>query len=384
MNIVHVVSLLGIGGVQKNFLDYYNSLDKNKLKNHKVFVIGKKSDEISHYNFYNLYSIKFFILFLYYLRSSKYIIHFYNNFGSIKLYFLLKFFKSNKLIIHERGTSWNTSSKLSHRLSFISNKVEKIVVNSNATKYLLVNKFNLKKYEAKINVIHNGIIIKNKFENLKKKYNKKKYIIGFIGRLETPKSVHTIIDVARLMILKNNTQKFEFLIAGDGSLKNFLKNYSSNLSNINFLGYVKNNNDFFNSIDLLIVPSIREPFGNIILEAGIAKVPVIASYIDGIPEIIENMKSGILIEPKKILLETVFVKNKISKPEFVYNPIMKKLDKPKEIEPETLYEKIINIYNNKNLEEKIITNLFNKIISKFSMENYIIKINKVYNEVNEG
>ena len=36
------------------------------------------------------------------------------------------------------------SSKLSHRLSFISNKVEKIVVNSNATKYLLVNKFNLK------------------------------------------------------------------------------------------------------------------------------------------------------------------------------------------------------------------------------------------------
>ena len=33
----------------KKFLDYYNSLDKNKLKNHKVFVI-EKSDEISHYN----------------------------------------------------------------------------------------------------------------------------------------------------------------------------------------------------------------------------------------------------------------------------------------------------------------------------------------------
>ena len=96
------------------------------------------------------------------------------------------------------------------------------------------------------------------------------------------------------------------------------------------------------------------------MEAGIAKVPVIASYIDGIPEIIENMKSGILIEPKKILLETVFVKNKISKPEFVYNPIMKKLDKPKEIEPETLYEKIINIYNNKNLEEKLLLTYLTK------------------------
>ena len=49
---------------------------------------------------------------------------------------------------------------------------------------------------------------------------------------------------------------------------------------------------FFKQINLLIVPSIREPFGNIILEAGICKVPVIASCIDGIPEIIDNNVNG--------------------------------------------------------------------------------------------
>ena len=41
MNIVHVVSLLGIGGCKKIFR-LIQCLDKNKLKNHKVFVIGKK------------------------------------------------------------------------------------------------------------------------------------------------------------------------------------------------------------------------------------------------------------------------------------------------------------------------------------------------------
>ena len=131
---------------------------------------------------------------------------------------------------------------------------------------------------------------------------------------------------------------------------------------------------------MLLVPSIREPFGNIILEAGIFRVPVIASYIDGIPEIIDNMKSGILIEPKKNLLNKVFTKNQIPKPEFIYNPISKKLDKPKELNPKEIYDQIINIYNNKKLSEKMTSNLYENVISKFSMENYETNINKVYEE----
>ena len=383
MNIVHVVSLQGIGGVQKNFLDYFYSLDSNISKNHKVFIIGKKNKLLKNKNFYNLYSFRFFLLFLFYLRSKKYIIHFYNNFGSLKLYLLLKFFKCNNVIIHERGTSWNLNSKFSHRLLFLSNKIDKIVVNSYASKYLLINKFKLKKFISKIIVIHNGIIIKKNIENFQKiNSNNNSFTIGYIGRLETPKSVHTIIDVAKIMISNNKTNRFKFLIAGDGKLKNFLKTYSSDLQNVNFLGYIKNNEDFFKSIDLLLVPSIREPFGNIILEAGIFRVPVIASYIDGIPEIIDNMKSSILIEPKKNLLNKVFTKNQIPKPEFIYNPISKKLDKPKELNPKEIYDQIINIYNNKKLSEKMTSNLYENVVSKFSMENYTTNINKVYEEIN--
>ena len=63
------------------------------------------------------------------------------------------------------------------------------------------------------------------------------------------------------------------------------------------MGRVKDPYDFLKQIDLLIVPSIREPFGNICIEAGLCKTPVLASNIDGIPEIIKHNFSGELITP---------------------------------------------------------------------------------------
>ena len=59
----------------------------------------------------------------------------------------------------------------------------------------------------------------------------------------------------------------------------------------------KNFYDFLSKIDILVVPSIREPFGNVIVEAGFSGKAVIASKIDGIPEIILNEKFGYLIKP---------------------------------------------------------------------------------------
>ena len=123
--IVHVVSLQGIGGVQKNFLEYFKSIDVKEINLHKVYIIGRKYKLFLNDNFFSLYSFFNIIRFLYYLRSNKYIIHFYNNFGSIKLYYLLIFFKSKNIIIHERGTSWNLNTKYSYRLKFIALKSKK-------------------------------------------------------------------------------------------------------------------------------------------------------------------------------------------------------------------------------------------------------------------
>ena len=93
--------------------------------------------------------------------------------------------------------------------------------------------------------------------------------IGFLGRLDTHKGVHTFID------LSNRINNHNFLIAGSGALEVVLKEYGRNNTNLRFLGRV-NPTDFLSKIDILIVPSIREPLGNVIIEAGFLKCPVIA------------------------------------------------------------------------------------------------------------
>ena len=54
---------------------------------------------------------------------------------------------------------------------------------------------------------------------------------------------------------------------------------------------------WFASANLLIHPSYKEGLGSVILEAMAAGLPVIASNTGGIPDIIENEKTGLLIEP---------------------------------------------------------------------------------------
>ncbi len=72
-----------------------------------------------------------------------------------------------------------------------------------------------------------------------------------------------------------------------------------NLTNyVRFLGYVDDIKDFFSKIDLLPVPSNHEPFGYINIEAGRYGIPVIGRRVGGIPEIVEDNKTGLLIAPR--------------------------------------------------------------------------------------
>ena len=66
---------------------------------------------------------------------------------------------------------------------------------------------------------------------------------------------------------------------------------------VRFVGHVDDVQYFFSKIDLLVVPSHYEPFGYINIEAGRHGIPVIGTRVGGIPEIIEDDRTGLLIAP---------------------------------------------------------------------------------------
>ena len=69
-----------------------------------------------------------------------------------------------------------------------------------------------------------------------------------------------------------------------------------------FLGWVPHSEmpEVFQSADIFVLPSLREPFGVSILEAMSCGIPVIATNVGGIPDIIDNEVDGLLVEPENL------------------------------------------------------------------------------------
>lgn len=116
--------------------------------------------------------------------------------------------------------------------------------------------------------------------------------IAFIGRLTHQKSPATFIDIAR--DLTSRGHDFQYLIIGEGFLQEELeqKVASSNLTNrIRFTGFLNRKELLkkFSEIDLLIAPSVSEPFGLVILEAILKNVPVAAARGAGVGEFIPSL-----------------------------------------------------------------------------------------------
>ncbi len=117
---------------------------------------------------------------------------------------------------------------------------------------------------------------------------------GFIGQLSTIKGVELLLGVLEKM----PQQGWELLVAGKGS-----QEYESRLREryklpaVRYLGFVSPET-FFPNIDVLIVPSVwHEPFSLVVIEAFAHGVPVIGSRRGGIPELIDEMRTGILFDP---------------------------------------------------------------------------------------
>ena len=378
VRVCHVVGLSGVGGVQRNFVEYIEcALEQENNYTHKVYSNGKSDSQynlpIKIYNIKNL--INLFCLILDIISRRK-IVHFYNNLSSLKVAFLLLLIPVSNLIVHERGTSWNLPSKYGFILRFITWKSDLILANSNATKFLLEKKFRLSK--NKIKVLYNGV---NTSVKLKKKLTKTKekdsyFYIGFIGRLDTPKGVHVLVEAMHK--LANNNIKL--IVAGDGPLRKELEKQSENLNNIRFVGRINDPYKFFDKVSLIVVPSIREPFGNVCIEAGLCRTPVLAANIDGIPEIITNYITGELIKPtRSVLLSSS--RNALPLPEYVVDPINNELIKPMQIDSSELADKILLLSNSPKTLSKYSDKLYNNVLDHFGIESYTKKLHNIYSEL---
>jgi glycosyltransferase involved in cell wall biosynthesis len=93
-----------------------------------------------------------------------------------------------------------------------------------------------------------------------------------------------------------------YAIIGDGDERSRLEKLIIELGlerNVFLLGHVDNAAQYLKAFDIFVLASLSEGLGYVILEAGLVGIPCIATNVGGIPEIIENMVSGILVQPRQ-------------------------------------------------------------------------------------
>ena len=121
-------------------------------------------------------------------------------------------------------------------------------------------------------------------------------VILCVAELNSRKGQKYLIDAFKLLAEEMPNLKLVFV--GDGpARKQYEKRAAKYLLNerILFLGHQKEVAKLMSAADVFVLPSVREAFGLVLLEAAAAGVPVIATRVGGIPEIIEDFKTGLLV-----------------------------------------------------------------------------------------
>jgi len=181
----------------------------------------------------------------------------------------------------------------------LSNNVSNVTGASNYTlkTYKTRGYFKNAKYTTIANSLRLDINEINKHIDFKLlKSNPKKRFL-YAGRLTEEKGVNLLLSAIKDIPSKN----VEFVICGEGPLINKVKNMTQRDERVIYKGQLAIKEleaEYINS-DVMIIPSIwSEPFGRIIIEAAKYGVPAIATNRGGIPEIMETLDVGVLIEPE--------------------------------------------------------------------------------------
>lgn len=287
MKILNIMLTNALGGIEQSFLDYSQALIINQ---YQVISIVQPSSPI----------IKRIVKkgFDYHcLRVRSY----YDYIASFKLKYFIK--KNNvNLVIAHGGKAARIVQLLNLAVPVIS-----VSHNSNFKKILNCSAVIAITDKMRKDIIKSGYpeescyrlynTVSQKIKPKKSFSYHKTPVIGFLGRLDKEKGIDDLFRAVYLVVNKGLSLKV--IVGGEGPEKENLIKLSEMLGLekiVKFVSWVEDKKAFYNSIDVLVLPSLNESFGIVILEAFANNKVVISTKTDGPSEIIINGKNGLLVE----------------------------------------------------------------------------------------
>lgn len=356
MRILHVINSLNVGGAEKLLLDQLALFDEitdttcdllvfgelSPVFNNKIITL-KKTTVINLKN--NVYSLKNIIDLLPYMKNYNIIhVHLFPAQYYVVIAKLLTF-SAAKLVFTEHSTSnRRLKSKFFNYLErIIYAKFSKVVCITDQVKYVLKSKINIR--DEKLVVIENGIdrdqiILSDKFSRTELGYREKDVILIMIGGFRIEKDQDTIINS-----LLNLPLHYKLVLVGDGERRSTLENlvYKLNFSDrVKFLGVRSDVYSLLKMCDISILSSNWEGFGIAAVESMACSVPVIATDVDGLAQVVD--KYGILFKvgDTEELVKSILKLENVE----IYNSFVELgIERSKLFSINTNVQKLLNLYN---------------------------------------
>jgi glycosyltransferase involved in cell wall biosynthesis len=128
------------------------------------------------------------------------------------------------------------------------------------------------------------------------------FIAGVVGRLDPQKGQSVFLDA--MSHLKQHDNIIGLLIGeetrGEPGYRRVLEEQIGRLKlkdRVRFLGFLNDPNDYYPALDVLVLPSHKETFGMVVIEAMSYGIPIVATNAGGVPEIVVDGVTGLLIPP---------------------------------------------------------------------------------------
>jgi glycosyltransferase involved in cell wall biosynthesis len=216
--------------------------------------------------------------------------------------------KNPKVISHVHGLNRTRSYRRKLLNTALFRRISRIIAVSDAVREDILISF--KSLATKVVTIYNGIDVKPFVDSKLTREaarirlglpDKEAFVYGTVGRLVETKGLG-ILFKAFVAVYEKYPESW-FILAGKGRLEAELRSLAAELNiheRVLFLGYRTDIPDVLKAYDVFVLPSIAEGHPGALLEAMATGVPVIASRVGGVPEILNSPAAGTMVSPSSV------------------------------------------------------------------------------------
>lgn len=305
-------------------------------------------------------------------REGADIVHSYNAYAN-PVGALLRKMSGITHIAGEHGTVWSTTPPRMWLDRWAQKTADAVIANSEATRTQLRLRYGIP--TASITVVHNAVpplpTVDRQAVRHHLGFSDQEVVIGSIGRLCDSKGFEVLVAAAPAVL--DRCRSARFLLVGGGPREQWLRERIQRLGIADrfvMTGWRDDARSLVQAMDLFVSTSIWETFGNVLVEAALAGIPVVAPAIDGIPEVVAHGLTGRLLRP------TEPIARRSGFPPYV---VMEgRLVRPRALSPIQLADEITALVDDPVRRAEYGQAALCRARTKFSLDRYIRDLESLY------